>query len=97
MTASLRDVLTAFEEVREPCSLHQMARNLDMSPGMLEGMIEYWIRKGRLRESGGTPTACAACHTDHCPFIATMPRRYELVTGRDDPDDDAPPPCACCS
>ena len=93
MATMLRDVLTAFETARAPRSLHQMARDLDLAPGMLEGMIAYWVRKGKLREVGGA-SACAACGSaKSCSYVPAMPRSYELVA-----DDALPvdPPCGCC-
>jgi len=86
MTTLLREVLAAFETARQPLTLNQLARELDLSPGMLEGMLDYWVRKGRLREVGGE--RCTTCGSaGSCPFVSRMPRCYELVTGED------PPPC----
>ncbi|MBN1200847.1 MAG: hypothetical protein JXJ20_03225 [Anaerolineae bacterium] len=95
MTTTLRAVLHAFEHADTPLSLNQMARDLGVEPGMLESMIAHWVRKGRLREVADSPGGCAACGSKHgCPFIAKMPRRYELVTAKD-PDQPFDPPCAC--
>jgi hypothetical protein len=83
MATTLREVLKAFENARGPLSLNDMARSLDITPSMLDGMIDYWVRKGKIREcSGGS--ACASCGSaKNCAYSPTMPRRYELVT--DDP------------
>jgi hypothetical protein len=79
MTTMLQAVLTAFEEARGPISLNEMARDLGIAPGMLDGLIEHWVRKGKVRAcSGGS--ACASCHSA-CSYSPTMPRSYELVTG----------------
>lgn len=84
MATLLREALAAFEQTRQPLTLNQLARDLDISPGMLEGMLDYWVRKGRLREVGGE--RCTACgSTESCPFVPRMPRSYELVTGEDAP------------
>jgi len=90
---TLRQVLQAFEEARAPRTLSQLARELDIPPGMLEGMIDHWVRRGKLRETGSGP-ACTTCGQGaSCPFIAKMPRSFELVTE----GEDAPPPlCHCC-
>lgn len=78
MATMLQAVLTAFEEARGPISLNEMARDLEISPGMLDSLIEYWVRKGKVRAcSGGS--ACASCHST-CSYSPTMPRSYELVT-----------------
>jgi hypothetical protein len=93
MATLLREVLAAFENTRQPLTLNQLARELDISPGMLEGILDYWVHKGRLREVGGE--SCTACGSaGNCPFVPRMPRSYELVTGEE------PPPCpsnSCCS
>jgi hypothetical protein len=93
MATLLREVLAAFENTRQPLTLNQLAHELDISPGMLEGMLDYWVHKGRLREVGGE--RCTTCGSaGNCPFVPRMPRSYELVTGED------PPPCPsnqCCS
>ncbi len=77
--STLRQVLSAFENggVR---SLSQLARDLDVSPARLEGMIQYWVRKGKIRETAAY-TECGSCgHNDGtCPFVLEMPRHYELV------------------
>lgn len=85
----LRAVLEAFENAEQPQTLPQMARALSLEPAMLEDMIAYWVRKGRLREVNGG-AACTACgHASGCPFIMQMPRSYELVGPGDPAPDDA--------
>lgn len=84
---NLRDVLTLFE-AGKPVSLAQMARDCDVEPSALEGMLDFWVRKGKLRESAYTN--CADCGVHHaCPVGMALPKRYELVTG------DAPASGAC--
>lgn len=91
----LREVLDAFEQASGPVSLNEMARALHVAPGLLEGMIQHWVRKGRLRESADLPH-CQTCGSARgCPFIPRLPRSYELVRG-DAPADPPRPPCACC-
>jgi hypothetical protein len=93
MTTTLREVLNAFETAGEPLSLAQMARDLELPPGMLEGMIMHWVRKGKIREVGGG-SACEVCGSaKSCRYAPAMPRSYELATG-DTPRGE--PPCACC-
>jgi hypothetical protein len=52
MQSKLRQVLTIFETADSPLSLPQIARNLDVTPEHLEGMIQHWVRKGKIRPSG---------------------------------------------
>lgn len=77
---TLRQVLTVFETINRPLSLPQIAYQLDVSPERLEGMIQHWVRKGKIRESGSV-TECGSCgQKGACPFVMPMPRSYELVT-----------------
>ncbi len=95
MSSMLRSVLTAFENADAPCTLNQLARELDIAPGMLDGMIDYWVRKGKLRPVH-TATACNACGSKtHCPFIMQMPPTYELVTPDSPPAVEAPVCTSC--
>lgn len=96
MPSKLRQVLNAFEDAERPCTLAQLARDLDMSPGMLEGMIDHWVRRGKLRPVHGA-NACNTCGgASGCPFIMQMPPTYELVTA-DSPALDDLPACTTCS
>ena len=86
MASMLRQVLTAFETGRGSMSLHQMARELNLEAGTLESMIDYWIRKGKIREVHQENNRCQTCSISGsdchgCPFVMQTPRRYELVTG----------------
>jgi len=88
----LRAVLNAFEN-ETALSLNQLSHQLGITPAMLDSMIAYWVRKGRLRESTSTPQ-CTTCGSARgCPFIMKMPRTYELVTTSE--PSDANPPCSC--
>lgn len=74
----LRDVLEAFEEGK-PLSLAQMARHLNVQPSALEGMIEFWVRKGKLRLA--SYSSCGDCGSSHhCPVGVNLPKRYERVS-----------------
>jgi hypothetical protein len=97
MASTLREVLRAFESARGPLSLNDIARDLDITPGMLDGMIDYWVRKGKIRPavSGPSCAACSSCASAKscCTYAPNMPRSYVLVT------DDAVEVggCSCCS
>lgn len=82
MATQLRAVLDQFATASGPVSLAEMAQHLQLEPGILEGMIAYWVRKGRLREvfAMSSGAGCARCGiSDSCPFVVPMPRTYELV------------------
>lgn len=94
MASRLREVLNRFADQAAPISLNQMARELELEPGVLHDMIEYWVRKGKLRAIDGGGAACAHCSVNgECPHVMALPRYYELA-GEGDP---APVSvCACC-
>lgn len=74
----LRDVLDAFQDNHAPLSMNQLCKKLSLSPPMLEEMLQYWIRKGKLREV--ITDNCQTCGDAHgCPFVVDMPRRFELA------------------
>jgi hypothetical protein len=77
--STLRQVLTMFETAVTPLSLPQMAHELGVSLEQLEGMIQYWVRKGKIRESAAA-TECGSCGSkDGCAFVMEMPRTFELA------------------
>jgi len=93
--SQLRDVLDRFAEQRGPLSVNRMAKDMGVTPAMLNDMIGYWVRKGKLREVNSGGQACTTCGVKSaCPFVVNLPRYYELVTDDTLPDDSAPP-CSC--
>ncbi|NDJ54457.1 MAG: hypothetical protein GYB68_15410 [Chloroflexi bacterium] len=75
----LRQVLEQFEATDGSRSLSQMAQDLGIEQAMLEDMIQYWVRKGRLRATFHA-AKCESCgSTEACPLMGDMPRSYELV------------------
>lgn len=78
--STLRQVLSAFESGR-PLALTQLARELGVSPVQLEDMLQYWVRKGRLREVDSSgPCGSCGLNDGACAFVVELPRSYELVT-----------------
>ena len=97
MTSTLRQVLNKFEERSGAISLSEMAQELDITLGALEGMIHHWVRKGKLREVDGSTEQCHVCGIKgECSLVMTMPRYYELVSGGDSAPEDSPPSCPRC-
>lgn len=85
--STLRQVLAVFETAQQPLSMPQLARALDVSSAQLDAMIQFWVRKGKIRISGSV-TDCGTCAKHgSCPFVLTLPRTYELVT-----EDERPAP-----
>ena len=81
MASTLREVLRAFETASGPLSLNDIARDLDITPGMLDGMIDYWVHKGKIRPTASS-AACSSCASAKscCTYSPAMPRSYVLVT-----------------
>lgn len=90
----LLKVLQAVEAAQGPLDLNELSRRLDIDRSALDGMIQFWVRKGRLVDdsagAGRTSVACAS-HScggcaggQGCPFTMTMPRTLTLI--RLDPD-----------
>jgi len=84
----LRDLLRLVEMAEGPISLADLSRQLGVAPAALEGMLEHWVRKGRLTVSGGAAAAsCGSCagHCGscagavNCPFVARLPKSYLIV------------------
>ncbi|MCA9887619.1 MAG: hypothetical protein KC546_04565 [Anaerolineae bacterium] len=93
MASQLREVLNRFSDQSAPLSINQMAHDMGLEPGVLHSMIDYWVRKGKLREINSSGQACTTCGVKGtCPFTVALPRYYELVTDQDNP---SCPPCGC--
>ena len=55
----LYQILEALEAANGPVSLDELSRQLQIEPGALEGMIAFWVRKGRLKDTA--VSGCAGC------------------------------------
>jgi hypothetical protein len=90
----LRQVLREIEQAQGTVNLNELAHRLDVEPSALEGMIAFWVRKGRLRDddqaavaalqtcaSGSCATSCPG--PQGCPLVVKLPRTFSLT-----PDDD---------
>ena len=82
--SNLGQILKFFEDSRNAVTLNSIARELDLTPARVESMIEYWVRKGRIRLAEDVKE-CGSCGIQgNCPFVIDLPRSYELVRDRDD-------------
>lgn len=83
MSSTLRQLLTRLETSRDPLSLPQLASEFNVSLSRLDEMLQYWVRKGRLRlnSNGSTcATGCESCGSSGaCPYIVATPRTFEVV------------------
>ena len=94
----LRQVLQELEMAQGPISLEELSRRLDIDRDALRGMIEFWVRRGRLQNHDEVMAAtlatcptgsCSACRLglQDCSFATNMPRMYSLVRQQDERDE----------
>ena len=96
MATVLTQVLQVFVECSQPLSMPEIARQLDVPQGMLEGMLQYWVHRGKLREVANDTAQCPKCpKSDTCGIMPEMPRRYELATAEQEIIP-LSPTCMCC-
>ena len=83
----LRQVLQELESAVGPVDLNALSGKLGVERSALEGMIEFWVRKGRLKEeyAAGIKRACvgddypAKCSDAHvCSLVTNLPRSFSL-------------------
>lgn len=87
----LHRVLEAVEASSGGTDLRTLSRELGIERSALEGMIEFWVRKGRLvdfRDDVGGQDAegdtCAECGPScygagTCPFVVAAPRSVSVA------------------
>ena len=81
----LNQVLREIENSSGPITVRKLSRKMGVEPDALEGMIQFWVRKGRLQvdqdEPSGANCSCDPSSNDcapvsDCVFIAKMPNSY---------------------
>ena len=84
MASQLRQILDYFQHQHQPQSLHTVAHEMAMTPQILGEMIDYWVRKGKIRIVAGNGHECTSCGVrGACPFVMQVPRYYEVVSDDD--------------
>ncbi len=74
----LRQVLKYFENSRGGISINAIAREMEISPGQVGSMVEFWVRKGKIRSA--PVQDCGSCGViGNCHFVIEVPLSYELV------------------
>ncbi len=79
----LYQLLHEIESARGTITFRQLAAQLQVEESALRGMIDFWVRKGRLHGDEVQPTdtlpvcSSAGCHrcpgAAQCPFVMKMP------------------------
>ncbi len=86
----LQQILLELEATQGPVSLSDLARNLGVEQSALKGMIEFWVRKGRLKDDAQEAKAIhslcsgAICGGDcptsqKCHIVTKGPRTFSLL------------------
>jgi hypothetical protein len=77
--SALSQLVKLLEESQGAISIQSLAQELEVTPERVESMMDYWIRKGRIRKSTDL-IDCGSCgELESCPFILDMPKTYELI------------------
>ena len=77
----LNQVLEAITSAHGPITVSELSRKLSIEPAALEGMIEFWVRKGRLQrdiEDGDGGCACGPGASSCAPIsnCASVSKTY---------------------
>ncbi len=85
----LYQVLEEIEQARGPVLVKDLSRKLNLDPGVLMGMIQFWVRKGRLCDDDAAAAEGIACASggcgdqcggqSGCAFVAKMPKTYSIA------------------
>jgi hypothetical protein len=87
----LTQILTEIKSAQGPINLNELAIKLGIERSALDGMIQFWVRKGRLKDddlvdpaaphpecaTGSCRSTCPGSTV--CPFVMTMPRTFSLA------------------
>ena len=82
----LNQVLQEIENARGPITIHELSKKLAIDPNALEGMLQFWVRKGRIQNDeeadscNGVKGSCGISCSGmaNCTFIAKMPKTYSI-------------------
>jgi len=90
----LKQVLYEIESAQGPVNLDALGRKLNIDRSALDGMIQFWVRKGRLQiqdqPQAETAAVCGgACRINcagpqSCPFVMHLPLTYYLNPAPDE-------------
>jgi hypothetical protein len=83
----LYQVLEEIEQARGPVLLSELSRKLGIDAGTLSGMVQFWVRKGRLRDDDAAIADEMACvgscgsscgGVSGCAFVVKLPKTYSV-------------------
>ncbi len=67
----LRELLRLVETAEGPISLADLGRQLGVDVAVLDGMLQYWVRKGRLIVEGAGEQGCGGAGARRGPANAS--------------------------
>ena len=78
----LHAILHEIETAPGPITLRELSRKLAVQPRALEGMIQFWVQKGRLavEDAPGGVAEISVCGGKTCFRSCPGPARCPLVT-----------------
>ncbi len=82
----LKQILHEIEIAQGSITIRDLSRKLNVEPNALEGMLQFLVRKGRIRDDGsessdhGASCGKSCSGTTDCTFIAKMPKTYSTYT-----------------
>jgi hypothetical protein len=65
----LTRVLDTIADKRHPITITELSQELNIERNALEGMIQFWVRKGRLwidKKETGNPVCSCTINSDSC-------------------------------
>ncbi len=65
----LKQVLAEIQNANGKLDMRQLSKKLNISPSALEGMIEFWVKKGKLSLDEFKPDdvpRCSSCSSLWC-------------------------------
>lgn len=75
----LRQCIEILEEAQGALTVQDLAAELDVTPERAEGLVDFWIRKGRIVIISDQ-NKCGSCGIrGECPLLTTLPVKYELA------------------
>lgn len=87
----LNRVLQEIESTQGALNLSELSRKLNIDRGVLDGMIQFWVRKGRLVDDDTVDAECSSSTCGDsctglasCTFVAKMPKTYSLPQNKRD-------------
>ena len=86
----LQQILQEIETAQGAVNLNDLAHKFGLERDALKGMLDFWMRKGRLVELGQDETTSGICSgaacggscpgPQRCPFGLNMPRTFTPVS-----------------